>query len=117
MNKKGKVMAELNDEKWLWNLALLCVSAITQITSIPNFKIISDMFGAVRTFEVKLKLFQNQLENANLCHFSSCNLLHKDGSVSVLFPSVPAVEIIDFLAENFKMGFNDIHSHATNIHL
>jgi hypothetical protein len=24
MNEKGKVVAELSDEKWLWDLALLC---------------------------------------------------------------------------------------------
>jgi hypothetical protein len=24
MNDKGKVVAELSDEKWLWDLALLC---------------------------------------------------------------------------------------------
>jgi hypothetical protein len=24
MNEKGKAMAELSDEKWLWDLALLC---------------------------------------------------------------------------------------------
>jgi hypothetical protein len=29
------------------------------------------MFGAVRAFEIKLKLFRKQLENANLCHFLS----------------------------------------------
>jgi hypothetical protein len=49
------------------------------------------------------------------CHFSSCNFLHKDGSVSVPFPSAHAVEMIDSLAENFKMRFNDLCSHATNI--
>jgi len=64
---------------------------------------------------MKLKLFWQQLENVNICHFSSCDLLHKDGSVSVPFPSVRAVEMIDSLAENFKMRFNDFRSHATNI--
>jgi hypothetical protein len=57
------------------------------------------------------------LENVNLCHFSSCDLLHKDGSLSVPFPSVHAVEIIHSLAKNFQMRFNDFHSHATNIHI
>jgi hypothetical protein len=48
-------------------------------------------------------------------YFSSCDLLHNDGSVSVPFPSVHAIEIINSLAENFKMRFNDFHSHPTNI--
>jgi hypothetical protein len=33
-----------------------------------------------------------------------------------VFPfSAHAVEMIDYLAENFKMRFNDFHSHVTNI--
>jgi len=55
------------------------------------------------------------LENLNLCHFSSCNLLHKDGSVSVPFPSVRALEMVDSLAENFKMRLDVFRSHDRNI--
>jgi len=50
------------------------------------------------------------------CHFPSCDLLHEDGSVSVPFPCVRAVEMIDSLAENFKMRFSDFHSHVINKH-
>jgi hypothetical protein len=70
---------------WHWNLALLCdVSHINDLnTKVQGQnKLISDMFGAVRAFEVKLELFQKQLENVNLWHFASCDLLHKGGSVS-----------------------------------
>jgi hypothetical protein len=73
------------------------------------------MFGAVRTFEMKLKLFWKQLQNANLCHFSSCDFLHKDGYESVPFPTVRDVEMIDSLAANFKMRFNDFRSRDINI--
>jgi hypothetical protein len=61
------------------------------------------MSGAVRAFEMKLKLFRKQLENFNLYHCSFRELRHKDGSVSDAFPIARAVEIIDSLAENFKM--------------
>jgi hypothetical protein len=37
-------------------------------------------------------------------------LLHKDGSVSVLFLNVRAVEM-----ENFKVKFNDSRSHSANV--
>jgi hypothetical protein len=40
------------------------------------------MFGFVRAFEMKLKLFRELLENVA---FSSCDLLHKGGSGSVPF--------------------------------
>jgi len=32
----------------------------------------SDTLGSVRSFEMKLKLFRKQLENAELYNFSSC---------------------------------------------
>jgi len=48
-----------------------------------------DMFGAVRAFETKLKLFRKQLEIVNLCHFSYCDLLHKDGSASCSLSKCP----------------------------
>jgi hypothetical protein len=51
------------------------------------------------------------------CVIFSCELLHKDGSVGVPFPSVGAVEMISSLDENFKMRFNDFRSHATNIRI
>jgi hypothetical protein len=62
---------------------------------------------------MKQELFWKQLENVNLCNFSSCDLFHKDVSVSVPFQSIHAVEMIDSLTENFKMRFNGFHSHAT----
>jgi hypothetical protein len=93
-------------------LALLCVFShyVNGLNAKlqGQHKLISDMFGAVRAFEMKLKLFQKQLENVNLCHFSFCDLLHKDGSASVPFSSVHAIEMIASLAENFKIRFGDL---------
>jgi hypothetical protein len=39
-------------------------------------KLMSDVSVAVSTFEMKLKLLRKEFENVNLCHFSSCDLLH-----------------------------------------
>jgi hypothetical protein len=50
-------------------------------------------------------------------HLSSGDLLNKDGCVSVRFPGLCAVEMIDSLIENFKIRFNDLHSHDTNIQI
>jgi hypothetical protein len=49
------------------------------------------------------------------CYISSCDSLHKDGLVSVLFPLAHAVEMIGSLADNFKMKFSDLHSRATDL--
>jgi hypothetical protein len=76
MNEKDKVVAELSDENWPWDLALLC--DISHHINDLNTKVQGQQthFGAVRTFEMK-KLFWKQLENAKLCYFS-CDLLHED---------------------------------------
>jgi hypothetical protein len=68
------------------------------------------MFMPVKAFEKKLKLCRKELENVNLCNYSSCDLLHNDGSVSV-----HDAEIIDSLVENFKMRLTDFRTHATCI--
>jgi len=51
------------------------------------------------------------------CVFFSCDLLHKDGSISTPFPSDQAIEMIDSLAENFKIRFSDFHGHVTHTHI
>jgi hypothetical protein len=62
MNEKGKVVAECTDEKWLWDLAFLCDVSHRVNDLNTKFqgqhKLISDIFGAVRAFEMKLKLFR-----------------------------------------------------------
>jgi hypothetical protein len=64
-------------------------------------KLIYDIPGTVRAFEMKSKLIRKLLENVKMWHFSSCDMLHKDGSVSVPFPSVRVVEVTDPLDEHF----------------
>jgi len=43
-------------------------------------KLISEMFGAVRAFEMKLLLraFRKYLENVNMCHFCSSDVLERE---------------------------------------
>jgi hypothetical protein len=80
-------------------------------------KLIFYMSVAARAFEMKLKLFRKQLENVNLCHFFFCDLLYEYVSASVPFQNARAVEMINSLAENFKMRFSDIRSHVKNIRI
>jgi hypothetical protein len=62
MNNRGKVMAELTDEKLLWDLALLCDIRKTSRSK----KLTSHMLETVRDFEMKLKLFWIEVKNINL---------------------------------------------------
>lgn len=68
-------------------------------------------------FEMNLKLFQKHLENVILCPFSSCELIHMDESVIILFPNVHAVEVTDSLAQNVKMKFNDFCSYTSQTYI
>jgi archaellum component FlaC len=69
MNKIGRVVTELRDEKWRWNLVSLCdISHNLHDVKIEHEgqqKLVSDMFGAISAFEMKLKQFRKQLENVN----------------------------------------------------
>jgi hypothetical protein len=69
----SNVVAKLSYEKCLWDLALLC-DISHQVTDINTKlqvqqKLISEVFGAVRTFGINLKVFQYQLENVKLSFF------------------------------------------------
>jgi hypothetical protein len=77
MNNKGKVVGQFMDEKWLWDLALLC-----DISHHLNKK----LQGQINS--LLMKLFWKEVENVNLCHVFSCDLFLNGGSVSVPFQSV-----------------------------
>jgi hypothetical protein len=58
VTEKGKVVAELSDGKWLWDLLLLfdMIHQLSNITKPQGQKSISHTFG-------------KQYENVNMCHF------------------------------------------------
>jgi hypothetical protein len=95
-----------------WWLALLCdISHHYSTTWKPNFKVKKNSFliclGLSELLKLKLKLFRKRLEDVNVSHFSSCDLLPMGGSVSVPFSRVRAVEMTNSLTENFQMRWND----------
>jgi hypothetical protein len=53
------------------------------------------MVRAVIAFEISLKLTSKQLQNVNLCHFPSCDLLSNKGSLSVSLSSVCSIDMTD----------------------
>jgi len=65
INEKGKIVAELGDEKWLWDLALLCV-IIHQYYWIPDFKVNRTLFliclGVSELLKWSWKYFGNSLK-------------------------------------------------------
>jgi hypothetical protein len=77
MNEKGKVVVEPSDEKVDLGFG---ITMRYQPSSDFNSKLqrqeklISDMFGAARPFEMDLTFFWKELKNVNLCNFSSCDV-------------------------------------------
>jgi hypothetical protein len=67
---ESKAVAVFSDEKLLWDLSLLCDNS-HQLNDLEISKSkvnsnISDMYVAVRAFQMKLKLFRKQSEYVNL---------------------------------------------------
>jgi hypothetical protein len=58
MNKKGKVVAELRNEKWLWDLTLLCDIS-------PHFNYLNIKLQSQSSWN-EVELFRKQLENVSM---------------------------------------------------
>lgn len=75
---KGKEIAELTDNNWLWDLAFL--ADVTTHLNILNLKLqgpgklIFDMYNSIKAFDAKLKLFINQIEQNDFSHFENCQI-------------------------------------------
>jgi hypothetical protein len=78
MDENGKDVAELTG---------FGICHCNMITS-RSTEIISEIFGAIRSFKLRLQLCREQTGKINPSHFSSCDLFYTDGPVSVPFPSV-----------------------------
>lgn len=73
MTYKGNPVLKLKNNNFSWNLAFL--SYIIPHLNILNLKLqrsgnfIFNMYKSVKRFEVKLKLFVNQMERSDFIHF------------------------------------------------
>jgi hypothetical protein len=70
MNKKERVMTEICDTDWLSDFELPCENRHQLNGLNTKFQVqqkpIQNMFWAVRSFEIKLRLFPKQVKNINL---------------------------------------------------
>lgn len=76
MKKKNKPCAQLNDVKLLWDLAILIeLSHHLNLLSLilqEKEKLVSILFGTLKTFQNKFSLFLNQIEKFDFFHFECC---------------------------------------------
>ncbi|XP_032065870.1 general transcription factor II-I repeat domain-containing protein 2-like [Thamnophis elegans] len=87
MENKGKDSSVLQDEEWLCELAFLC--DITKHLTVLNLQlqgrhhVITDMYDAVNAFQVKLQLWDIQMQQGNLSHFPCCQTIINQVSTAV----------------------------------
>lgn len=79
MELKDKEVLELKDDKWIQDLAFM-----VDITGHLDFlntkmqgrnKLVTELYDSIRTFEMKLQLFERQLKESNLSHFPTLKSL------------------------------------------
>lgn len=91
MDSKGKDCTVLRDEKWKCELAFL--ADITGHLNDLNLmlqgrdRIIIDMYDAVKAFQVKLLLWETQMQQCNLPHFPCCQVLLSNQVGASIFPN------------------------------
>jgi hypothetical protein len=86
MESKQKVIPELEDEKWLSDLAFMC--DVTEHLNALNVKLqgrkqlITEMRDSVKAFQMKLRLWEGQMRQGNLAHFPTCQSVTQSPSHS-----------------------------------
>ena len=112
LKKKGQPMHEMEDESWICDLAFLV--DITKHLNDLNTKLqrngqfASEMYGHIKAFQCKLRLWQFQMQGGNLCHFQTLSLrnsgIYRDKKTKY-------VEQLQSLMNEFFTRFKDFGSH------
>lgn len=110
MQNKGKEITELSDEHWLCDFGFLC--DVTDHLSALNVKlqgrkqVITEMYDAVKAFQLKLRLWETQLQQGNLAHFPTCQKI-SDSLTSTAFPRAGFAAKLNLLRVEFERRFGD----------
>jgi hypothetical protein len=76
LQNEPRKFQELENESWNHDLFFFCdITAHLNDLNIQlqgKDQLIFQMFAAVKSFKMKLKLFRNQLSKGDMCHFPSC---------------------------------------------
>ena len=82
LEMKGISAPELSYYQWLCDLAFL-VDITEKLNNLNTAlqgkdQLVHEMFGSIRAFELKLQLWQTQLQAGNIAHFPSLKLQHEE---------------------------------------
>ncbi|XP_010771180.1 general transcription factor II-I repeat domain-containing protein 2A, partial [Notothenia coriiceps] len=119
MESKQRPVPELENEKWLGDLAFMC--DITEHLNSLNVKLqgrkqlITEMWDSVKAFELKLRLWEGQMRRGNLTHFPTCQTI--SATVTIPRPTQVYADKLNTLKEEFSRRFADFESQKFNIDL
>ncbi|XP_028663975.1 general transcription factor II-I repeat domain-containing protein 2-like [Erpetoichthys calabaricus] len=108
LQSKGKDTAELQEQKFMCELAFL--SDIASHLDALNLqlqgrgRIITEMYSSVKAFKAKLCLWENQLLQGNLGHFPCCQTINTQISTAVC---AQFAEKLSVLGAEFNRRFGD----------
>lgn len=120
MDSKGKDSSVLWDEKWKCELAFL--ADITAHLNALNLQLqgrdhmITDMYDAVKAFQVKLLLWETQMYQCNLLHFSCCQVMLNQVGAK-MFPNAHFADKLSALRTEFSRCFADFEAQKRNFEL
>jgi hypothetical protein len=69
----------------------------------------------LKSFEIKLQLFKNQILKQNFLHFKTCQEIKQNSLIDV--PTNHFVSMLEQLSIEFENRFQDFKSHMTSFQL
>lgn len=120
MIEKNKPVEEFENEEWMWDLAFLTdISAHLNELNLKlqkQSKTIFELISDVKSFEIKLQLFKNQILKQNFLHFKTCQEI----KLNYLTADVPTNHFMNMLKQlsvEFENRFQDFKSHMISFRL
>lgn len=121
LTEKGKCQEVFSDPEWIWDLAFLC--DITEHLNVLNLrmqgkgKLVSEMYGEVRSFEGKIKMFVKQISDGNFTHFPCCKELSFSKDCKSQMSVERYSEGLKLLQNEFKTRFTDFQKYEQEIRM
>jgi hypothetical protein len=120
LSDKSTNIEELNDSNFIFDLAFLV--DLTQYLNDLNIKLqgrdqlITALYSHIKAFEVKLKLWEHQLNNKNYTHFETCKQVMREFE-GFDFNVDTHLKLIQDLIIEFQERFIDFRNHKFQFEL
>ncbi|UYV80829.1 hypothetical protein LAZ67_19001894 [Cordylochernes scorpioides] len=117
LNEKHRPLTELQNNAWLWKLAFYV--DLTKHVNELNLRLqgenqhLPDLYTNIKSFRMKLILFQSQLRSKCFSLFKTCEIFSH--TTETEFPIDFAIETLSALKINFDTRFSDFDAIANQI--